>query len=149
MANMSIAERRRPQDGRARIAVAGRVLDLRVASLPTVHGESVVLRVLEQEQLRPGLAELGLHPDDEPTLARLLALTDGIVLVTGPTGSGKTTTLYTCLHHLNQPDRKIITVEDPVEYQLPGINQVPVRGEGPLHGLGHFELAGPVLVRQR
>ncbi len=129
MANMSIAEKRLPQDGRARITVEGRTLDLRVSSLPTVHGESVVARVLEQEKLRLGLAKLGLHPADQQTLERLLALPDGIVLVTGPTGSGKTTTLYACLHHLNQPDRKIITVEDPVEYQLAGINQVPVRGE--------------------
>jgi general secretion pathway protein E/type IV pilus assembly protein PilB len=129
MAGMSIAEKRLPQDGRARISVGGRPLDLRVSSLPTVHGESVVLRLLEPESLRLGLAELGLHRDDQQTLGRLLALPDGIVLVTGPTGSGKTTTLYACLHHLNQPDRKIITVEDPVEYQLAGINQVPVRRE--------------------
>ena len=129
MAGMSIAEKRLPQDGRARINVAGRTLDLRVSSLPTVHGESVVLRLLEPESLRLGLAELGLHCDDQQRLGRLLALPDGIVLVTGPTGSGKTTTLYACLHHLNQPDRKIITVEDPVEYQLAGINQVPVRRE--------------------
>ncbi|MGA2445188.1 MAG: GspE/PulE family protein [Opitutaceae bacterium] len=129
MANMSIAEKRLPQDGCARIAVEGRTLDLRVSSLPTVHGESVVLRVLEPEKLRLGLAELGLHRDDQQTLGRLLALPDGMVLVTGPTGSGKTTTLYACLHHLNQSDRKIITVEDPVEYQLAGINQVSVRSE--------------------
>ena len=126
MAGMNIAEKRLPQDGRARINVAARTLDLRVSSLPTVHGESVVLRLLEPESLRLGLAELGLHCDDQQTLGRLLALSDGIVLVTGPTGSGKTTTLYACLHQLNQPDRKIITVEDPVEYQLAGVNQVPV-----------------------
>lgn len=127
MANMSIAEKRLPQDGRARIHVEGRTLDLRVSSLPTVHGESVVARVLEQEKLRLGLAELGLQADDQLMFERLLALPDGLVLVTGPTGSGKTTTLYGCLHHLNHPDRKIITVEEPVEYQLAGINQVPVR----------------------
>ncbi|MDD2764643.1 MAG: GspE/PulE family protein [Opitutaceae bacterium] len=127
MANMNIAEKRLPQDGRARFTVEGRMLDLRVSSLPTVHGESVVLRMLEQGTVRLGLAELGLHRDDRQTIARLLALAHGMVLVTGPTGSGKTTTLYACLHHLNQPDRKIITVEDPVEYQLAGVNQVPVR----------------------
>ena len=127
MANMSIAEQRRPQDGRARVAVGDRWLDLRVSSVPTVRGESVVLRVLEGDRLRPGLAELGLSPEDQVELERLLALPDGLVLVTGPTGSGKTTTLYACLRELNRPGRKIITVEDPVEYQLPGINQVPVR----------------------
>jgi len=127
MANMNIAEKRLPQDGRARFSVEDRTLDLRVSSLPTVHGESVVLRVLEQGSVRLGLAELGLHCEDRQTIERLLALTHGMVLVTGPTGSGKTTTLYACLHHLNKPDRKIITVEDPVEYQLAGVNQVPVR----------------------
>jgi general secretion pathway protein E/type IV pilus assembly protein PilB len=129
MAGMSIAEKRRPQDGRARVSLAGRALDLRMSALPTVHGESVVIRLLEPERLRLGLAELGLQADDQQTLERLLGLTDGLVLVTGPTGSGKTTTLYACLHHLNKSDRKIITVEDPVEYQLAGVNQVPVRSE--------------------
>jgi len=129
MANMSIAEKRRPQDGRARVAAGDRALDLRVSTVPTVHGESVVLRVLEGDRLQPGLAELGLGADDRRELERLLALPDGLVLVTGPTGSGKTTTLYACLRQLNRPDRKIITVEDPVEYQLAGINQVPVRSQ--------------------
>ncbi len=129
MAGMSIAEKRRPQDGRARFAWEGRALDLRVSSLPTVHGESVVLRLLDPERVRLGLGELGLDPADEAALAGILALHDGLVLVTGPTGSGKTTTLYACLHHLNQADRKIVTVEDPVEYQLAGVNQVPVRAE--------------------
>ena len=110
--------------------MAGRTLDLRVSSLPTVHGESVVLRLLEPEQPPPRPGGAGTGPaTTQQTLGRLLALPDGIVLVTGPTGSGKTTTLYACLQHLNQPDRKIITVEDPVEYQLAGVNQVPVRGE--------------------
>jgi len=129
MAGMSLAEKRRPQDGRARLAGAGRELDLRVSALPTIHGESVVIRVLDPARLRLGLGELGLEPDDRRALDRLLALPDGLVLVTGPTGSGKTTTLYACLQTLNHPDRKIITVEDPVEYQLTGINQVPVRPE--------------------
>ena len=129
MAGMSLAEKRRPQDGRARLAGAGRELDLRVSALPTIHGESVVIRVLDPGRLRLGLGELGLDPDDRCAIDRLLALPDGLVLVTGPTGSGKTTTLYACLQTLNHPDRKIITVEDPVEYQLTGINQVPVRPE--------------------
>jgi general secretion pathway protein E/type IV pilus assembly protein PilB len=129
MANMSIAENRLPQDGRARIGVEGRLLDLRLSSLPTVHGESIVMRILEPERLRLGLEKLGLDPGDRQSLERLLAWPDGIVLVTGPTGSGKTTTLYACLHQLNRADRKIITVEDPVEYQITGINQVSVRGE--------------------
>jgi general secretion pathway protein E/type IV pilus assembly protein PilB len=127
MANMNIAEKRLPQDGRSRVMLEGRPVDLRVSSLPTVHGEAAVLRLLVQEQIRPGLGELGLAADAQQTLERLLRLPDGIVLVTGPTGSGKTTTLYACLHDLNRPDRKIITVEDPVEYEIAGINQVPVR----------------------
>ena len=126
MANLSIAEKRLPQDGRMRFVAAGRSLDLRVSSLPTAHGESMVLRVLDPASLPLGLPELGFEPDDQRTFAQLLQSPDGIVLVTGPTGSGKTTSLYAALHHLNRPDRKIITVEDPVEYQLSGVNQVPV-----------------------
>ena len=126
MANISIAEKRLPQDGRIQVASAGRALDLRVSSLPTTHGESIVMRVLDQEGLKLGLPELGFWPDDQREFERLIAAPDGMVLVTGPTGSGKTTTLYACLHQLNQSARKIITVEDPVEYQLSGINQVPV-----------------------
>ncbi len=129
MGNMNIAEKRLPQDGRARFNVSGRTVDLRISSLPAVHGESVVLRLLEPEKVRLGVDELGMDAADAKSLARLLNLPDGVVLVTGPTGSGKTTTLYACLHHLNTSDRKIITVEDPVEYQLAGINQVPVKSE--------------------
>lgn len=129
MANISIAEKRIPQDGRIKIMLAGRPLDLRVSSLPTAHGESIVMRVLDKEGLRLGLPELGFYGDDEADFSKLISSPDGIVLVTGPTGSGKTTTLYACLHHLNKSHRKIITVEDPVEYQLTGINQVPVRPE--------------------
>ncbi len=127
MANISIAEKRIPQDGRIQIGAQGKQLDLRVSSLPTAHGESIVMRILDKEGLQLGLPELGFLGDDAATFERLIGLPDGILLVTGPTGSGKTTTLYGCLHHINKPDRKIITVEDPVEYQLNGINQVPVR----------------------
>lgn len=124
--NMSIAERRIPQDGRIQATVVGKTIDLRVSCLPTAHGESIVMRILDKEGLRLGLSELGFFSDDQQTFERLIGLPDGILLVTGPTGSGKTTTLYSCLNYINRPDRKIITVEDPVEYQLAGINQVQV-----------------------
>ena len=123
---MSIAERRIPQDGRIQTNVGGKTIDLRVNCLPTQHGESIVMRILDKTGLRLGLAELGFFADDQQTFERLIALPDGILLVTGPTGSGKTTTLYSCLNYINRPDRKIITVEDPVEYMLAGINQVQV-----------------------
>jgi general secretion pathway protein E/type IV pilus assembly protein PilB len=124
--NMSIAEHRVPQDGRIQTSVGGKLIDLRVSCLPTNHGESIVMRILDKEGLRLGLGELGFFTDDQQTFERLIGLPDGILLVTGPTGSGKTTTLYSCLHFINRPDRKIITVEDPVEYILAGINQVQV-----------------------
>ncbi len=124
--NMSIAERRIPQDGRIQSSVGPKLIDLRVSCLPTSHGESIVMRILDKEGLRLGLPELGFFTDDQQTFEKLIGLPDGILLVTGPTGSGKTTTLYSCLHFINRPDRKIITVEDPVEYQLAGINQVQV-----------------------
>lgn len=124
--NMSIAEHRIPQDGRIQTQVGNKTIDLRVSCLPTNHGESIVMRILDKEGLRLGLAELGFFSDDQQTFERLIGLPDGIILVTGPTGSGKTTTLYSCLHYINRPDRKIITVEDPVEYILAGINQVQV-----------------------
>ncbi|MBS0663108.1 MAG: type II/IV secretion system protein [Verrucomicrobia bacterium] len=129
MAGISVAERRLPQDGRIQVNHDGRRLDLRVSTVPTVHGESVVMRVLDRANLGVGLDDLGLFPDDREELERLVNLPDGMVLVTGPTGSGKTTTLYSCLQHLNRGDRKIITVEDPVEYSLTGINQVAVKPE--------------------
>jgi len=129
MANMSIAEKRVPQDGRIQIPVMGRMLDLRVSVLPTSHGESVVMRILDKQSLLLGLGDLGFFSDDQETMAKLISLPDGIFLVTGPTGSGKTTTLYACLNTINKPDRKIITVEDPVEYQLAGINQVQVNAD--------------------
>ena len=124
--NMSIAEKRVPQDGRIQTQVGVKSIDLRVSCLPTNHGESIVMRILDKEGLKLGLAELGFLTDDQQTFERLIGLPDGILLVTGPTGSGKTTTLYSCLNFINRPDRKIITVEDPVEYVLAGINQVQV-----------------------
>ncbi len=121
---MDIAERRIPQDGRIQTTVLGKTIDLRVSCLPTNHGESIVMRILDKTGLKLGLGELGFLTDDQQTFERLIGLPDGILLVTGPTGSGKTTTLYSCLNYINRPDRKIITVEDPVEYILSGINQV-------------------------
>jgi len=126
MSNMSIAERRIPQDGRIQISVGGKMLDLRVSCIPTNHGESIVMRILDKEGLMLGLPELGFFTDDQQTFERLITLPDGILLITGPTGSGKTTTLYAVLNYINRPDRKIITVEDPVEYVMSGINQVHV-----------------------
>lgn len=126
MSNMSIAEHRVPQDGRIQATVDGKVLDLRVSCIPTNHGESIVMRILDKEGLLLGLSELGFFTDDQQTFERLISLPDGILLITGPTGSGKTTTLYAVLNFINRPDRKIITVEDPVEYILSGINQVQV-----------------------
>jgi general secretion pathway protein E/type IV pilus assembly protein PilB len=126
-ANMSIAEKRVPQDGRIQTSIGGKTIDLRVSCLPTNHGESIVMRILDKEGLKLGLPELGFMTDDQQTFERLIGLPDGILLVTGPTGSGKTTTLYSVLNFINRPDRKIITVEDPVEYVLSGINQVQVR----------------------
>jgi len=127
MAGMKISEKRIPQDGRIQVNILGRELDLRVSSVPASHGESIVMRILDKQNLALGLPKLGFFSDDQQTFERLISLSDGILLVTGPTGSGKTTTLYACLNHINRPDRKIITVEDPVEYQLSGINQVQVR----------------------
>jgi type IV pilus assembly protein PilB len=127
--SMSIAEKRIPQDGRIQVKLGQKALDLRVSSIPTVHGESIVMRILDKTSLMLGLPDLGFLSDDQVKFERLINLPDGILLVTGPTGSGKTTTLYASLHYMNKPDRKIITVEDPVEYQLSGINQVPVNAE--------------------
>ncbi|MDQ6624732.1 MAG: GspE/PulE family protein [Verrucomicrobiota bacterium] len=124
--SMSIAEKRLPQDGRIQVKIARKPIDLRVSTIPTNHGESVVMRLLDKTSLMLGLPELGFLSDDQETFERLLRLPDGILLVTGPTGSGKTSTLYACLHYMNKPDRKIITIEEPVEYQMNGINQVQV-----------------------
>jgi type II secretion system protein E len=124
--SMSIAEKRLPQDGRIQVKIKKKPIDLRVSTIPTNHGESVVMRVLDKSSLILGLPELGFLSDDQETFERLIKLPDGILLVTGPTGSGKTTTLYACLNYINKPDRKIITVEEPIEYQMNGINQVQV-----------------------
>jgi type IV pilus assembly protein PilB len=129
MSNLDIAERRLPQDGRMRVKVGGRDIDLRVSMLPTVHGEKCVLRILDKTNLSSSLDKLGL---DQDTFRRFKAAVDaphGMILVTGPTGSGKTTTLYSALNELNNPEYNIITVEDPVEFQIPGINQVPTKKE--------------------
>jgi type IV pilus assembly protein PilB len=127
--SMSIAEKRLPQDGRIQVKIKKKPIDLRVSTIPTNHGESVVMRILDKSSLKLGLPELGFFSDDQETFERLIKLPDGILLVTGPTGSGKTTTLYACLNYINKPDRKIITVEEPVEYQMTGINQVQVNTE--------------------
>jgi type II secretion system protein E len=127
--SMSIAEKRLPQDGRIQVKIARKPIDLRVSTIPTNHGESVVMRVLDKSSLMLGLPELGFFSDDQETFERLLKLPDGILLVTGPTGSGKTSTLYSCLNYINKPDRKIITIEEPIEYQMNGINQVQVNAD--------------------
>ena len=127
--SMSIAEKRLPQDGRIQVKIGKSQLDLRVSTIPTNHGESVVMRILDKTGLQLGLPQLGFLSDDQAIFERLLQLPDGILLVTGPTGSGKSTTLYACLNYINRPDRKIITVEDPVEYQMNGINQVQVNAD--------------------
>ena len=129
MSSLDIAERRLPQDGRMRVKVAGRDFDLRVSFLPTVHGEKCVLRVLDKSNLSASMEKIGM---DQDTYRRFRAAVDaphGLLLVTGPTGSGKTTTLYSALNELNNPEYNIVTVEDPVEFQVPGINQVPVKKE--------------------
>jgi type IV pilus assembly protein PilB len=127
--SMSIAEKRLPQDGRIEVKIRKKPIDLRVSTIPTNHGETVVMRVLDKSTLLLGLPELGFLSDDQDTFEKLLRLPDGILLVTGPTGSGKTSTLYACLNYINKPDRKIITVEEPVEYQMTGINQVQVNND--------------------
>src|SRR5213595_3044411 len=127
--SMSIAEKRLPQDGRIQVKIKKKPIDLRVSTIPTNHGESIVMRVLDKSRLLLGLPELGFLSDDQEKFEQLLRSPDGILLVTGPTGSGKTSTLYACLNYINKPDRKIITVEEPVEYQMTGINQVQVNND--------------------
>ncbi|HUT36762.1 MAG TPA: type II secretion system ATPase GspE [Planctomycetota bacterium] len=127
MADMDVAERRRPQDGRIRMKLLGRDIDLRVSALPASHGPSLVLRILDKQSVLLGVQDLGFGDDDYRRFKNIIKRPNGIVLVTGPTGSGKTTTLYAALNELNTPDRKIITAEDPVEYSIAGINQSEVR----------------------
>ena len=129
MAKLNIAERRLPQDGRIKVQVQGRELDLRVSTVPTVYGESVVMRLLDKGNVILDFQSLGFEPEIRQRLIDVLEMPYGIVLVTGPTGSGKTTTLYTALHRLNTPESKIITVEDPVEYQLDGVNQIQTKDQ--------------------
>ncbi|GAB4155562.1 MAG: ATPase, T2SS/T4P/T4SS family [Planctomycetaceae bacterium] len=129
MARMDIAEKRRPQDGRIKTRVGGVEFDLRVSFLPSNHGQAIVLRILDRDNIRIGIRNLGFSEDNYRKFQTIIRRPNGIFLVTGPTGSGKTTTLYSALGEMNRPDRKIITAEDPVEYYLPGINQVQVRSE--------------------
>ena len=127
MSSLDIAERRLPQDGRMRVKVGGKDYDLRVSILPTVHGEKIVLRVLDKSNLTASIDKLGLDPETFKNFKSAIDAPHGLILVTGPTGSGKTTTLYSALNELNNPIYNIITVEDPVEFQIPGINQVPTK----------------------
>jgi type IV pilus assembly protein PilB len=144
LAKMDIAERRRCQDGRIKITAGGKELDLRVSMLPTSHGQSCVMRLLDKDNIKIGVRQLGLSEKDFRTFRNLIRRPNGILLVTGPTGSGKTTTLYAAMNELNRPDRKIITAEDPVEYYLPGVNQVEVK-----HSIGlDFALIIRAMLRQ-
>lgn len=127
MGSMDIAEKRRPQDGRIKQTISGKHYDLRVSVLPTNHGQSVVMRILDRASIQVSIKDLGFGDEDYKRFQSLIKRPNGIMLVTGPTGSGKTTTLYAALNELNRPDRKIITAEDPVEYYLPGINQTEVK----------------------
>ena len=129
MANMDIAERRLPQDGRIFLTIRGHSVDVRISTLPTNHGESVVMRILDKSSVSLDLARLGMMPDDLRTVKQLMHKPNGIILVTGPTGSGKTTTLYACLNHINVTGLKIITTEDPVEYDIDGIMQIQINPE--------------------
>lgn len=129
MAKLNIAERRRPQDGRIQMRIHGREIDLRVSTVPSLYGESVVLRILDKEHSTLDLVSLGFDQDVHKQFMSTISLPHGILLVTGPTGSGKTTTLYAALQKINSPDKKIITVEDPVEYQLDGVTQIQVRSQ--------------------
>ena len=129
MSDLDIAEKRLPQDGRFRIRSGGRDIDFRVSTLPTVHGEKIVMRILDKGNLRINLEEFGLEQDELEKIYKALSSPYGMILVTGPTGSGKSTTLYSCLNRLNTPDINISTAEDPVEYELMGINQVHCKSE--------------------
>ena len=146
---LDIAERRLPQDGRIRVTLQGRRVDIRVSTVPTVHGESIVMRLLDRSSVFFPLEQLGFSSGIRSRFERLISQPHGILLVTGPTGSGKTTTLYAALDKINSPDRKIITVEDPVEYQLKGVNQIPVRSKIGLTfatGLRHIVRQDPDVI---
>jgi general secretion pathway protein E len=149
MAEMNIAERRLPQDGRIRISLPNRRIDIRVSTIPTVHGESIVMRLLDRSSVFLPLDRLGFAPDTLARFEQLILRPHGIILVTGPTGSGKTTTLYGALDKINSPERKIITIEDPVEYQLKGVNQIPVKPKIGLSfatGLRHIVRQDPDVI---
>lgn len=129
MAGMNIAEKRLPQDGRISLRIGGREIDIRVSDIPTAHGERLVLRILEKSNESLNLSEIGLSKKDLKSMEGLTALAHGIILVTGPTGSGKTTTLYSALSRINSPEKNILTIEDPIEYQLQGIGQIQVNSK--------------------
>ncbi len=129
MAKLNIAERRLPQDGRIKLRLVGREIDLRVSTLPTLYGESVVMRILDRSNVMVDLGQLGMPEDTLGTFKAMISQPHGLILVTGPTGSGKTTTLYGALDKINSPEKKIITIEDPVEYQLRGVNQIHVKAK--------------------
>jgi general secretion pathway protein E len=132
MSKLNIAERRLPQDGRIKQNIAGKKVDLRVATLPTLFGEGVVMRILDQGNINLDLSNLGFPPGILPAFERLITSSHGMILVTGPTGSGKTTTLYAALQKINTPEAKIITIEDPIEYVLPGVNQIQINPQAGL-----------------
>jgi general secretion pathway protein E len=149
MAEMNIAERRLPQDGRIRVSMGERRVDIRVSTLPTVHGESIVMRLLDRQSVFLPLEKLGFAGGTLQAFQKMITRPHGIVLVTGPTGSGKSTTLYAALDKINSPERKIITIEDPVEYQLKGVNQIPVKAKVGLTfatGLRHIVRQDPDVI---
>jgi general secretion pathway protein E len=149
MAGLNIAEKRLPQDGRFRVIVAGRDVDIRVSIIPTFFGERTVLRILDKQRGVLSLTDIGLSQQENAVVERLLARTSGIILVTGPTGSGKTTTLYSALTTINSPDKNIITIEDPIEYQLPGVGQIQVNPKIDLtfaHGLRSILRQDPDII---
>jgi type II secretion system protein E len=149
MAELNIAERRLPQDGRIRVSIGGRRVDIRVSTIPTVYGESIVMRLLDRSSIFLPLEKLGFSPDTRRAFERLIERPHGMILVTGPTGSGKTTTLYAALDKINSPGKKIITIEDPVEYQLKGVNQIAVKpkiGLSFANGLRHIVRQDPDVI---